>query len=313
MGLAPAPAAKRAEIAAPAKINLHLSVAGARPDGFHEIESLFLALDFGDRLFLETLPPGSRPQVETRSGSGFDPAEMPEETENIVYKAAELFALACPAAPGFKIAIEKRVPIGGGLGGGSSDAAAALLAMNRLAKPGGLLPPEELAEIGARLGSDLPFFLSGASAAWVSGRGEIVAPEELPAGMRGLTFLLATPGFQSGTARAFALLDESRALSPPSARRINASEAMRALREPPELWPFFNDFLPALDRSGEYGRIIGALKENGAVFAGLSGSGSTCFGVFELREAASRAKNALSDGIFRLLNIASCVDGRSVI
>jgi 4-diphosphocytidyl-2-C-methyl-D-erythritol kinase len=158
---------------APAKLNFHLKVGGRRPDGFHDIESLFVALAFGDTLYLETTPSETATVPEIRM-------DRPLDGENIISRAISLFRSRTGFNQGLKVAVEKRIPLGGGLGGGSSDAAAALLALNRLAADGGLRNTAELAEMGAFLGSDVPFFLCGGPAAWVTGRGEQIQPLELP-------------------------------------------------------------------------------------------------------------------------------------
>jgi 4-diphosphocytidyl-2-C-methyl-D-erythritol kinase len=235
--------------------------------------------------------------------------------------------------------VEKRIPPGGGLGGGSSDAAATLLALNRLASPdtGGLVNSETLLEMGAALGSDVPFFLSVAApgntagsgntatggeifAARVGGRGEQVRLFALPEEARGLSFVLVNPGFPSNTARAFRLLDSIRkgtggwglgtrdgnsgneiasGLRPSTSNYDSRSPLPTLLSGPPEKWRFFNDFLPVFeagdpDSAAAYRNILTRLKELGAGFSGLSGSGSTCFGVFSSRVEANTAKVALS-------------------
>jgi len=200
-------------IEAPAKINLYLAVRGRRPDGFHEIDSLFLALAFGDTLTVETAegrPKSLEIAMDYQAESGFFADIAPEN--NIISRAAALFRGRSGYDSGLKIAVQKRIPPGGGMGGGSSDAAAALLALNRLASPAandgfGLFPRKILGEMAAELGSDVPFFLSGACAAHVTGRGERIQPLELPDSVKSLCFLLVNPGFQSDTAEAYRLLD----------------------------------------------------------------------------------------------------------
>jgi len=312
----------RIKIAAPAKLNLHLSVGNKRPDGFHDIESLFLALDFGDTLWFETLPAvgmSTEIRMDWRIPRGPEQAPQLSAGENIVSKAVSLFRDRTGYDEGLRITIEKRIPLGGGLGGGSSDAAAALLALNQLALArgnasadgAGLLDRETLAEMGAALGSDVPFFLSGAAAAWVGGRGELVRPIPLSDATRDLSFLLVNPGFHSDTAGAFRLLDEHRGNSPPT-NPAPANLSLGTLRDasahPPGDWPFRNDFLPAFAGQGKdspyykaglaYSEIISNLKELGADFTSLSGSGSTCFGVFFRKNAAKSAKKRLLEKWF---------------
>ncbi|MCL2191329.1 MAG: 4-(cytidine 5'-diphospho)-2-C-methyl-D-erythritol kinase [Treponema sp.] len=296
----------RIKTAAPAKLNLHLRVGDRRPDGFHDIESLFLALDFGDTVLVETVAgDATEVRMDWRLPEG---AGLPPE-KNIVTRAVSLFRGRTGYGGGLRVTVEKRIPLGGGLGGGSSDAAATLLALNRLARPGGLLDPGILAEMGAELGSDVPFFVgvvaAGLAAAWVSGRGDLVSPVALPGGFRDLSLLLVCPGFHSDTAAAFRALDGHRLATPPGARTpgrgVSPDKIPGFLAGRPGDWPFSNDFLPVFAGRGEfygdwlaYERIISCLKTLGADFAGLSGSGSTCFGVFSRKNMAKSAKKLLS-------------------
>ena len=290
----------RIKIEAPAKLNLHLKVGDRRPDGFHDIESLFLALAFWDTLYLETTPSETMIPPEIRmdwQSSGPSPAIPPEK--NIISRAVSLFRERTGFNQGLKVTVEKRIPPGGGLGGGSSDAAAALLAINRLAADGGLLDSAELLEMGASLGSDVPFFMYKTPAAWVSGRGERIQPIELPEAMRKLAFVLVNPGFPSDTAEAYRLLDSWREGRREEGGGVPPGGWLSSLF-PTSLFlapHFFNDFLPVLsdsDKGPVYQRMIDELRKLGADFAGLSGSGSTCFGVFSGQEQAEAAREVLS-------------------
>lgn len=280
-------------LAAPAKLNVHLAVGNRRPDGCHDLESIFIALDFGDTLRLELA--GGDGEIEVYMRGTFEPIPL---EENIVYKAICLFRKHTGFTGGIRALVEKRIPAGGGLGGGSSDAAAVLAALNTLS--GGLADPKKLAALGALLGSDVPFFLEKAPAAWVSGRGEHIRPITA---FKRLYFTLVNPGFPSGTAAAFRLLDEYRDNSGlRGIPRPGETDCIAALSGHPRNWPFANDFLPVFGGDAGNKAVPGAvyrdmlaqLRNAGAVFAGLSGSGSTCFGVFLEREAAETAAQALS-------------------
>ena len=283
-------------IEAPAKLNLSLYIGDKRPDGFHDIESLFLALVFGDTLCLETVKPeNSLPPLEIdmdwqlaglQPGGNFPVLSL---ENNIISRAFSLFCSRTGWKTGLKITVTKRIPLGSGLGGGSSNAAATLLALNRLAcRPDeeGLLSRQELAEMGAILGSDVPFFLHNTTAAMISGRGEHVKPVELPQIMASLFFVLVYPGFPSSTAGAFRLFDEFR-----HELGIREDRRQLLLSDPPHSWRLDNDFLSVFMAAGQkyptcseifsvYQDIITSLHKLGADSAGLSGSGSTCFGVF---------------------------------
>jgi len=284
-------------IEAPAKINAHLQVGDRRLDGFHDLESLFLALAFGDTLHFETTPSEAGLEI-AMNGPAALPLAIPP-AENIISRAVSLFRERTGFNQGLKVTVEKRIPPGGGLGGGSSDAAAALLAINRLAADGGLLDSAELLEMGASLGSDVPFFMYKTPAAWVSGRGERIQPIELPEAMRKLAFVLVNPGFPSDTAEAYRLLDSWREGRREEGGGVPPGGWLSSLF-PTSLFlapHFFNDFLPVLsdsDKGPVYQRMIDELRKLGADFAGLSGSGSTCFGVFSGQEQAEAAREVLS-------------------
>jgi 4-diphosphocytidyl-2-C-methyl-D-erythritol kinase len=276
-------------IEAPCKINLHLKVKHLRPDGFHELESLFAALSFGDSLSFELGGKDGTAELEQTGPYRADLAGLVWE-KNLVCRALALFREKTGFKAGVRIGLAKRIPLGAGLGGGSSDAASALLALDRLAGTG--LDDRELLKMAAALGSDVPFFLT-CGAAWVTGRGETIETGAVPAG---LWTVLVKPPFRSGTTDAFRLLDARRAGESPETRGIGEFDThgwKKILASPPGEWPFYNDFLPVLPRSAVYRDICGALKKLGAPFSGLSGSGSCCFGIFDDREKAEKAVQSL--------------------
>jgi 4-diphosphocytidyl-2-C-methyl-D-erythritol kinase len=306
----------RIQIDAPAKLNLHLNIGGRRLDGFHDIESLFLALAYGDTLSFEIPPQGAVFSSEDTEiiidwllpwGSAVELSSG----KNIVNTAVSLFRQRTGFDKKLKIVIKKRIPLGGGLGGGSSDAAAALLALNRLASPDKLVSDAVLAEMGASLGSDVPFFMqispnSANSIAWVSGRGDLVRPFSLPPQVQSFSLILVNPGFPSNTAEAFSLLDEYRDTCKiyPDSRPPTLDSLLSILSGSPRDWPFTNDFLPVFEAYFEqnkqdswsfstYREIISTLNELGSDFSGLSGSGSTCFGVFSSQSKARTASISL--------------------
>jgi 4-diphosphocytidyl-2-C-methyl-D-erythritol kinase len=154
---------------APAKLNLFLHVVGRRADGYHDLQTLYQLIDLRDTIGLEPRVDGGIERVEGLANVA------PEQ--DLAVRAARLLkeATGCPLGAG--IAVRKRIPAGGGLGGGSSDAATVLLVLNRLWGLG--LGVDDLATLGVRLGSDVPVFLHGSSA-WAEGRGELLEPVELP-------------------------------------------------------------------------------------------------------------------------------------
>ena len=287
-------------VAAPAKVNLHLAVLDKRPDGFHNLESIFLAVDFGDTLHFEPIS-GEKTLKLTMEGPAAAGFDLPVE-KNIIFKALSLFRDKTGFAQGLKIRVEKRIPSGGGLGGGSSDAAATLLALNKLA--GFPLGREQLLEMAAALGSDVPFFIYETAAARVTGRGECVEPLEAPCRF----LVLVNPGFPSDTAAAFRLLDEYRKSTPNfvTYRRTDAQENKKFAER-----SFGNDFLPVFKEPEKsvYDGIISRLRELGAEFASLSGTGSTCFGVFREKPLAEKAAAALrGEGEKYLFSLCACIN-----
>lgn len=173
--------AMRLRLDAPAKLNLHLEILSRRADGFHELETVFQALELADEVEVEVHPGGSGIALLC------DDPGIPADRGNLVWRAAELFcADGAVGEVGVRIALTKRIPHGAGLGGGSSDAAAVLRALHRLI-PGGR-SPTALAAMAAELGSDVPFFLRGGTQLGY-GRGEILQPLPTPA-CRAVTVLM---------------------------------------------------------------------------------------------------------------------------
>ncbi|MDR1836869.1 MAG: 4-(cytidine 5'-diphospho)-2-C-methyl-D-erythritol kinase [Treponema sp.] len=269
---------KQLTVTAPAKLNLHLAIFDKRSDGLHNLESIILALDFGDILHFEPAEGENRQEIVMEGTAGFG---LPVE-KNIIFKALSLFRSKTGFTHGLRIRVEKRIPIGGGLGGGSSDAASTLLVLNKLA--GFPLNRDEILEIALGLGSDIPFFIYETGAAFVSGRGENIKPLELPY----ISFVLVNPGFSSDTAAAFKLLDEYR-------KRRKIVRGNRHLFAGRQKCLFYNDFLPVFKEPEKsvYSGIISQLYELGAGFVSLSGTGSTCFGVFKEKPQAEKAAESL--------------------
>lgn len=252
---------------APAKVNLRLKVLAREDSGYHQIETLFCAIGLTDTL--ELTREGTTIRLDVRGAD----LGMPEE--NLVHRAAAAFFQAARMQPGVRITLEKSIPAGAGLGGGSSDAATTLLALNELF--GDPLSPVDLFRIGAMLGSDIPFFLSGASRALAWGRGERLLP--LPP-LPPAPMLLVVPDFPIATADAYEELARVRAgrdQAPQPAildpDRLGGWAEMARIAE--------NDFeLPTFERYPKLRAIKVSLQDAGASIALLSGSGSAVFGVF---------------------------------
>jgi 4-diphosphocytidyl-2-C-methyl-D-erythritol kinase len=277
---------------APAKINLHLAVGARRDDGYHPIASIFQAVSLHDTVTVELLDSTGIELV----------CDCDCATEdNTAYKAAQLFLSAAGdgllwPVPGLKITINKRIPSGAGLGGGSSDAAATLRALSEMLP--GFVSDGQLASIAAGIGSDVPFFLETACAR-VSGRGERLSPL-VP--RTDYALVLVNPGFSISTGIAYGTLDafrESGMLGPAHSIAELSSELDRVTDqyavEPLKNWSFRNDFYPAMER--QYPRLSfcrDALLAAGAMFVSMSGSGSCMYGAFKDADAANMAIKALS-------------------
>lgn len=176
------------DIPAPAKLNLFLHITGRRPDGYHLLQSVFMLIDWCDRLSFERRSDGMIAREDLGAGG------LP--VDDLCVKAARALQTATGCPHGVQIGLDKRLPTEAGLGGGSSDAATCLIALNRLWGLG--LKRSELAAIGLRLGADVPFFLSGRNA-WVEGVGEQITPISLPPAH----FLIAKPPAGASTQRIF--------------------------------------------------------------------------------------------------------------
>lgn len=263
--------ATAASVETQAKLNLRLAVLAREASGYHQLESLFLRIELADTVRIAT-------DTSTRSlqCAGLNvPAE-----QNLAFRAAVLFAEAAQWPTGFHIEIDKRIPAGGGLGGGSADAGAVLRALNALApRP---LSTAELMTLALRLGADVPFLTADAPLALAWGRGErLLALPPLPA----REVLLALPPFGVETAAAFRWFAESNAGAP-----LTAPAALRL--SDVDRWDHVAR-LAANDLEGvvfarhpEIERCVATLEAAGARIARMTGSGSTAFGVFDRRHHA---------------------------
>ncbi len=266
------PQPRKVSVRAFAKLNLSLAVLYKRPDSYHELRTVFQTVSLADRLEIE-FTQGRRIEIELA-------CDTPISGVNLVTKAAQAVFRVGRITGTLRVKLEKRIPIGGGLGGGSSDAAAILLALPVLA--GKTIPADRLHEIAASIGSDVPFFLMG-GAAIGAGRGEELYP--LPP-LRAGSVLVAAPGIAVSTPEAYAALHcpAFSELTPGRlAIKMKGFQSLgRSLSEPGG-WEDSseNSFEEAVfERHPALRKIHRALLRSGARPARMSGSGSALFGVF---------------------------------
>mgnify|MGYP003373405765 CR=1 FL=1 len=279
MSVSPLPGRAPVVVRAFAKINLDLRILGTLPDGYHEVRTVLQSVRLHDTL---TFTPGRGPLVIDCDVPG-----VPLDGRNLVWKAAALLDHAVrgrrgdPA--GVRVHLAKRIPAEAGLGGGSSDAAATLLALTRLWRLDLDLP--SLLRLGARLGADVPFFLAGGTVLG-AGRGDDISPLSEP---HRTSVVIVKPPFGVSTPDAYRWFDED---GPP--------RQSRARRRLPSSWPPWaaslrNDLeAPVVRRHPPIRRVARALTGLGADYAAMSGSGSAVFGLFEAADTARTAQAALA-------------------
>lgn len=277
-------------IPAPAKINLTLKVLKKRPDGYHELETIMHKISLVDIIRLET----AEKHIIINSNSSLIPADE----KNLAYKAAALFLERTGVKAGVKIMVEKNIPVGAGLAGGSTDAAAVISGLNRLFDTG--LSLAALQEMAAEIGSDVPFCLGGTTAL-ARGRGELLTP--LLKGPQ-LDLVLVVPGFQISTAEVYQnykphpqqQFDETAAFIK-AWEGYNINDAARCLK---------NDLESVSARKFT---VINSIKEElrglGAINAIMSGSGPAVFGIFADQNQAAQAAGIIDGKYERVFQVTS--------
>ena len=263
----------------PAKINLVLRVGPRRTDGYHEVQTLLQTIALSDRL-VATSRRG--PFTLVVRGTG-----VPGDRANLVWRAAERLwrALDRSGEPrDAHLTLEKQVPAGAGLGGGSADAAAALAVLNRIWD--GRLPVSELARLGTELGADVPFFLMGGTALGV-GRGDDLYPVD---DVRRLGVVILTPSFEVSTADAYRWFDEDGPLHPRDGGDVGPTAAVDVGWRGRNL-ALVNDLeAPVARRHRDVAEMVAACRREGAWGAGMTGSGSAVFGLFPQPAARAAAR-----------------------
>ena len=278
---------KSVRVPAYAKVNLRLDVLGRRADGYHELRTIFQAISLHDTLVLETKrEPGIDLCIAGNSQLAGEPG-----ANNLVYRAIEELCREIGFQHGVRAVLTKRIPVGRGLGGGSSDAAAALLGLLRLA--GKRIEAARLLEIASRLGADVPFFLHGGRALGI-GRGDEIYP--LPDAARRRVLVISPHEIAVPTKDAYGWLSEE------LTKGEDPTKLMRfcALCWSPQGGALSNDFEAAVfPRYPRLAAIKRELLQQGAAEASLAGSGSAVFGVYQHPAKARRAARAFpKDQVF---------------
>ena len=295
----------------PAKLNLGLRLMGVREDGFHLLESVFAPIELWDELEIEFLPGSHQIELELATSAGESlPAALGAVSagpDNLAFRAAEAFCRALALEVRIRIRLVKMIPAAAGLGGGSSDAAAVLNGLSTLV--GEPVDAATLEGLARGLGADVPFFLDPKTS-HVTGIGEIIVPlDELPS----CELVLANPGISLATAEVYRATDAlgSALTEPKPGSTMRAfSRLCRENGDPgdesvysigtraQDLWGdlLVNDLEPAARRlCPPVGRLLGAMREAGAIGASMTGSGATVFGVFESSEVAREAADWLRE------------------
>ncbi len=254
---------------APAKLNLFLHLVGRRDDGYHLLQTVFQLLDWGDDVRLRVREDGEIRRIDPLPGVADD--------ADLGVRAATALKHATRCALGAEIAIEKRVPVGGGLGGGSSDAATVLVALNALWNTG--LDEDALAAIGATLGADVPVFVRGHSA-WAEGIGEQLTPVSLPERW----YLVVDPGVSVPTRELFQVPELTR-----NSARLTIPLFVSGVATGNAFEPVVRGRFPAVAAALDWLRQFGEAR--------LSGSGGCVFAAFPSREAGAAALAEIPDGL----------------
>lgn len=270
--------AEALRVPAPAKINLFLHVGDKRPDGYHALQSLVAFTQVGDELALSP-DRDLRLVIQGPFAKGLSAGQ-----DNLIIKAGQALLAHAGLERGATISLKKNLPVASGIGGGSADCAAALRGLSRLwdAK----LTQDELCKIAETLGSDVPVCIS-CQPQWMEGRGErVTALPPLPA----MPILLVNPGVAVSTGKVFAALKERRGVALPLPPKFEiAADLLAYLKDTA------NDMeAPACAIAPVISDVISLIAQQGAKLARMSGSGATCFGLFDTDEAAAQAAHVIA-------------------
>jgi 4-diphosphocytidyl-2-C-methyl-D-erythritol kinase len=272
---------KEIELESFAKINLHLDITGKLDNGYHELYSLFQLIGLSDRIKLKiTKNEENKFQDKIKISGNFSC----RTEDNLIYKTITEFEKQTGLSFSYSVDVDKHIPDGAGLGGGSSNAAYTLYSINKLLdKP---LSDERLIGIAEKIGSDVPFFLKGTTAL-VKGRGEEIYP--LPVNMSSYTVVIVCPDFKIATKEAYDMYDKKGAEY--KSFYYSEKEIIALLKNKPSEWGFFNSFNPVLlDKKETYRDIFRIFNEHNCDYSNITGSGSAVFGIFNSNSSAHKAE-----------------------
>ena len=283
---------------APAKINVVLRILDRRPDGFHNLWSIMQTVALEDEVSIKIC--ADRQDIQLRC----DAAQLAADQSNLVYRAAAEVLARARQPIGLDIELRKRIPMGAGLGGGSSDAAATIIGLNRLLRLE--WSPTQMADAGQSLGSDVPFFLFAPSA-FVAGRGETVRPVVIEGGR---WVVLVNPGFGVNTKWAYQELAATRPAVTPLSPVQQSLDRQSQVSWAQLIAAAENDFeAPVFAAHEKLREIKRNLRNYGAEIALLSGSGATVFGVFASEARARQAQAQFANEISMTAFVASTCSG----
>jgi len=294
----PQPSPSEITVFAPAKINVILRILDRRPDGFHNLWSIMQTVALEDEVQIRLR--ADRQNIQLRC----DATQLAADQSNLVYRAAAAVLARAQQSIGLDIELRKRIPMGAGLGGGSSDAAATIIGLNRLLRLE--WSPTQMADVGLSLGSDVPFFLFAPSA-FVAGRGETVRPVVVE-GARWV--VLVNPGFGVNTKWAYQELAATRTAVTPLSLVQRELDRQSCVSWTQLIAVAENDFeVPVFAAHGKLREIKRSLRAQGAEIALLSGSGATVFGVFANETSARLAKAQFaSENLMHVFVVPTCSD-----
>ncbi len=287
-----------------AKVNLHLEVCGKRPDGYHDILSIMAAVNLFDLLKLNAFEKAEAGKISVSIASGggqcSDVLSSIKTEDNLITKAVHKY-LAGREGGVFEFVLEKNIPSGAGLGGGSSDAAAVLRMLNKIY---GFYSIEELSCISSSVGADVPFCVAGGSAV-CGGTGGVIEPVEIPGGFY---VLIVNDGIHVDTKEAYSAVDECQ-----SKGKYNSHVSVSELKEILSSGAYgklYNDFeKPVLAKYPRIGELKNKLAQTECIYSIMTGSGSTLIALYDSAEKAAAAAGIMRN-LARIVNVSEIVSGK---